>query len=226
MRCLARRCDTSASAISPKVRGARYGEPMGANSEKEILHFETPAEWERWLAEHFARTEGVRLKLRRKNGSLPGVSYAEALDVALCYGWIDGQVGALDDDFHLQVFSPRRARSMWSQNNRDHVARLIAEGRMQPSGRAAVEAAKADGRWDAAYRQSDKTVPDDLQAALDASPKAAAFFLQLTGQNRFAILFRIGNVKREETRARKITEYVAMLERGETMYPQKSRGNS
>ena len=192
---------------------------MGANSEKEILHFETPAEWERWLAEHFARTEGVRLKLRRKNGSLPGVSYAEALDVALCYGWIDGQVGALDDDFHLQVFSPRRARSMWSQNNRDHVARLIAEGRMQPSGRAAVEAAKADGRWDAAYAPASTAAePDDLRAALDANPAARAFFDTLTGANRYAILYRVQDAKKPETRAARIAKFVEMCHNHETVH--------
>ncbi|WP_349897243.1 YdeI/OmpD-associated family protein [Parafrigoribacterium soli] len=194
---------------------------MGSNSEKELLYFHAPAEWEQWLGEHFARTEGVRLKLRRKNGALPGMSYAEALDVALCYGWIDGQVGALDDDFHLQVFSPRRPRSTWSQINRDHVARLVAEGRMRPSGQAAVDAAKADGRWDAAYRQATQEVPDDLQRALDLSPAAASFFATLSAQNRFAILLRIASVKREQTRAAKIATYVAMLERGETLYPQK-----
>jgi uncharacterized protein YdeI (YjbR/CyaY-like superfamily) len=195
---------------------------MGSNSEKEVLYFTTQAEWQSWLTENFARTEGIRLQLRRKNGLFPGMSYAEALDVALCFGWIDGQVGALDSDFHLQVFSPRRPRSMWSQHNRDHIARLTEEGRMQAPGLAAVDAAKADGRWDAAYRQGDKTVPDDLQRALDASPAAASFFLTLSAQNRFAIILRTTSVKRAETRAAKITGYVAMLERGETIYPQKS----
>jgi uncharacterized protein YdeI (YjbR/CyaY-like superfamily) len=194
---------------------------MGSNSEKELLYFTAPAEWQEWLAENFARTEGVRLQLRRKNGALPGMSYAEALDIALCFGWIDGQVGALDSNFHLQVFSPRRPRSMWSQNNRDHVARLIEEGRMQSPGLAAIDAAKADGRWDAAYRQGDKAVPDDLQRALDASPAAASFFSTLSSQNRFAIVFRLNNVKRAETRAAKIAGYVAMLERGGTIHPHK-----
>jgi uncharacterized protein YdeI (YjbR/CyaY-like superfamily) len=195
---------------------------MGSNDEKEILYFATQAEWQDWLAENFTRTEGVRLQLRRKNGLLPGMSYAEALDTALCFGWIDGQVGALDSNFHLQVFTPRRPRSRWSQTNRDHVARLTAEGRMQPPGVAAAEAAKADGRWDAAYRQSDKTVPEDLQRALDASPAAASFFLTLSAQNRFAIVLRTTAVTRAETRARKIAGYVTMLERGETIYPQKT----
>jgi uncharacterized protein YdeI (YjbR/CyaY-like superfamily) len=195
---------------------------MGANSEKEILYFPDQSGWLDWLAANFARTEGVRLKLRRKASTLPGVDYLEALEVALCFGWIDGQAGSLDDDFHLQVFSPRRARSTWSQINRDRVTRLIADGRMKPPGLAQIEAAKADGRWDAAYApQSETVVPDDLQRALDASPPASAMFATLSNQNRFAIIFRTNGVKRAETRAAKIAGFVAMLERGETIHPQK-----
>jgi uncharacterized protein YdeI (YjbR/CyaY-like superfamily) len=195
---------------------------VGANSEKEILYFSDLDGWRNWLAANFARTEGVRLKLRRKASTLPGVDYMGALEVALCFGWIDGQVNSFDDDFHLQVFSPRRARSIWSQVNRDRVTRLIAEGRMQPPGLAQIEAAKADGRWDAAYaRQSETVVPDDLRQALNASPPASAMFATLSSQNRFAMIFRINGVKRAETRAAKIAGYVAMLERGETIYPQK-----
>jgi uncharacterized protein YdeI (YjbR/CyaY-like superfamily) len=195
---------------------------VGANSEKEILYFTDLDGWHAWLAVNFARTEGVRLKLRRKASTLPGVDYMGALEVALCFGWIDGQANSFDDDFHLQVFSPRRARSTWSQVNRDRVTRLIAEGRMQPPGLAQIEAAKADGRWDAAYaRQSEAVVPDDLRQALDASPAASAMFTTLSSQNRFAIIFRTNGVKRAETRAAKIAGYVAMLERGETIYPQK-----
>lgn len=194
---------------------------MGANSEKQLLHFSSPSQWHQWLADNLEHTEGVRLKLRRKDGSRPGISYAEALDVALCFGWIDGQSSALDEDFHIRVFTPRRARSVWSQVNREHVARLTAEGRMQPSGIVAVEAAKSDGRWEAAYRQSTQEVPEDLRLALDASPTAAAFFTTLSAQNRFAILFRIGSVKRAETREARIADFVAMLKRGETPHPQK-----
>lgn len=194
---------------------------MGANSEKVTLYFTEPSGWQAWLADNFASSEGVRLKLRRKDGRQPGIDYAEALDVALCFGWIDGQGNSLDDDFHLRVFTPRRPRSIWSQRNREHVARLTEEGRMQPPGIAAVEAAKADGRWEAAYRQANAVVPDDLQAALDASPAATAAFTTLTAQNRFAILFRVNSVKRPATRAAKIAGFVAMLERGETPYPQK-----
>jgi uncharacterized protein YdeI (YjbR/CyaY-like superfamily) len=195
---------------------------VGANSEKEILYFSDLDGWRDWLAANFARTEGVRLKLRRKASKLPGVDYMEALEIALCFGWIDGQANSFDDDFHLQVFSPRRSRSIWSQSNRDRVTRLIEDGRMQLPGLAQIEAAKADGRWDAAYpRQSETVVPDDLQQALDASLSASAMFATLSSQNRFAMIFRINRVKRAATRAAKIAGYVAMLERGETVYPQK-----
>ncbi len=195
---------------------------MAAVADKPVLAVDSVPEWEDWLAAN-PDSDGVRLRLRKKASTLPGITYAEALDGALCFGWIDGQAGSLDDDYHLQVFTPRRARSIWSQRNRDHVARLIAAGRMRPSGLAEVERAKADGRWEAAYRQKDAPVPDDLQAALDANPKAEAFFAQLSSQNRFAILFRIGNVKRATTRAAKIETFVAMLERGETVHPQKEK---
>jgi uncharacterized protein YdeI (YjbR/CyaY-like superfamily) len=195
---------------------------MGANSEKEILYFSDQFGWRDWLVTNFARTEGVRLKLRRKASTLPGVDYTEALEVALCFGWIDGQANSLDENFHLQVFSPRRSRSTWSQTNRDRVARLIADGRMQPPGIAQIEAAKADGRWDAAYaRQSETVVPEDLQQAIDANPSASAMFATLSSQNRFAIVFRTNGLKRAETRAAKIAGFVAMLERGETIHPQK-----
>jgi uncharacterized protein YdeI (YjbR/CyaY-like superfamily) len=188
-------------------------------ADKPVLAVDSVAEWESWLTAN-PESDGVRLRLRRKSSARPGITYDEALDSALCFGWIDGQSGALDADYSLRVFTPRRRRSMWSQRNRDHVARLTATGRMRPSGLAEVERAKGDGRWEAAYRQKDASVPADLQAALDASPKALAFFAELNSQNRFAILFRVGNVKRETTRAAKIASFVAMLERGETPHPQ------
>ena len=194
---------------------------MAENSGKPILLFATLQDWEAWLEQNAAH-DGVRLQLVKKNSSAPGISYAEALDVALCFGWIDGQAGTHDDDYFLRVFTPRRARSMWSQRNRDLVAQLIATGRMRPAGIAEIERAQADGRWDAAYRQKDSPVPDDLQAALDASPSAAEFFASLSSQNRFAILFRISGAKRATTRAANIAKYVAMLERNETIYPQKT----
>jgi uncharacterized protein YdeI (YjbR/CyaY-like superfamily) len=188
--------------------------------DKPILEVDTLAEWETFLDAH-PDSDGVRLRLRKKVSHKPGITYAEALDGALCFGWIDGQAGKLDDDYHLQVFTPRRKRSMWSQRNREHVERLTADGRMRPAGQLQIVLAKADGRWDAAYRQKGAEVPTDLQAALDASPAATQFFAKLSSQNRFAIVFRVGNVKRADTRARKIAEYVAMLERGETLHPQK-----
>ena len=195
---------------------------MTGASDKPVLEVGTVEEWEAWLADD-PDPGGVRLRLRKKASKRLGITYAEALDSALCFGWIDGQVGALDEDYHLQVFTPRRPRSVWSQRNRDHVARLIAAGRMRSAGLVEVERAKADGRWEAAYRQKDALVPDDLQAALDASPDAAALFAKLTSQNRFAILFRINSVKRAETRAAKIARFVAMLDRGETPHPQSTK---
>jgi len=191
---------------------------MVAYADKPLLHFTDPAHWEEFLRAD-PPEGGVRLLLLKKAAVVPGIRYAEALDVALCHGWIDGQTGRHDDDFTAQAFTPRRARSPWSQINIGHAERLIAAGRMQPAGFAEIERAKADGRWDAAYRQKGAVAPDDLQAALDADAAAAAAWATLDGQNRFAILFRIGSVKRAETRARKIAEYTAMLGRGERLYP-------
>lgn len=193
---------------------------MVAHNDKPIVYPASPGEWRDWLAEHGTVSDGVRVQLVKKSSKLPGISYAQALDEALCVGWIDGQSNSLDDDFFYQSFGPRRSRSVWSKRNRDHVARLVSEGRMLPAGLAEVDAAKADGRWEAAYSQNDEA-PDDLRSAIDASPAAAAFFSKLSAQNRFAIIFRTNSVKRAETRARKIAEFVAMLERGETIYPQK-----
>ncbi|MEA9998111.1 YdeI/OmpD-associated family protein [Cryobacterium sp. RTS3] len=193
---------------------------MAENSGKPILLFGTAPDWEAWLEENVDH-DGIRLQLVKKNSSAPGISYDEALEVALCFGWIDGQAGTLDGDYFLRAFTPRRPRSMWSQRNRDLVARLIEAGRMRPAGFAEIERAQADGRWEAAYRQKDSPVPNDLQAALDASPVAADLFSRLSSQNRFAILFRISGVKRPATRAANIAKFVAMLERGETIYPQK-----
>jgi uncharacterized protein YdeI (YjbR/CyaY-like superfamily) len=148
------------------------------------------------------------------------VTFAEAIDSALCYGWIDGQRNRFDEQWYLQRFTPRRARSTWSKINRDKVERLAAEGRMRPAGIREVERAKADGRWDAAYdAPSAATVPEDLQRALDANPAAAAFFATLNSRNRFAILYRVQEAKRPETRARRIETFVAMLAQGQTVYP-------
>ena len=194
-------------------------------AEKPIVHCADAEEWRRWLAAHASESDGIRLAIAKKGGDHRSVSYAEALDESLCVGWIDGQKWALDEHHFLQNFGPRRARSIWSRINRDKATALIESGRMQPTGLAEVERAKADGRWDAAYAGS-KTIelPAELRAALDAEPAAAAFFETLNAQNRYAILFRLTNVKKAETRTRKVAEYVAMLARGETIYPQRAKG--
>lgn len=188
---------------------------MAGFDEKPILEL-TIAQWEEYL-ESAPSPDGVRLKLRKKTSSAPGITWSEALDVALCHGWIDGQAGAFDEQFKLQAFTPRRRASPWSKVNRDHVARLLEEGRMLPAGLAEVERARADGRWDAAYRQRDAEVPADLLAALEAVPAAAAFFATVGGQKRFAFLFRLSQLKRPETRERRIAEYVALLAEGRTL---------
>jgi uncharacterized protein YdeI (YjbR/CyaY-like superfamily) len=185
----------------------------------EILAFPTQARARQWLARHHARAAGLWVKIAKKGSGHPSVTYAQFLDEALCVGWIDGQKRSYDTEWFLQRFTPRTRRSPWSQTNREHVARLTAEGRMHPAGVAAVDAAKADGRWDAAYAPASTIeVPPDLQAALDAEPAAKGFFATLSGANRYAVLYRIGSVKKPETRARKIEQYVAMLARGETLH--------
>ena len=181
------------------------------------------AAWRAWLDEHEDDDDGVWLVLAKKNRPAPTtLTYATALDEALCSGWIDGQGRSRDADTSLQKFTPRRARSMWSQRNVGIVARLVEEGRMRPPGQAEIDRAKADGRWDRAYGGTrDVVVPPEWTAALTAHPHAAANFELLTAQNRFAILFRLGHAKRPETVARNVEKYVTMLERGETVYPQR-----
>ena len=156
---------------------------MVANAEKPVMLFISTADWEAWLEQNEGHP-GVRLKMRKKRSTARGITYDEALESALCHGWIDGQVYGLDDDYSLQVFTPRRRRSPWSQRNVGIVERLTEAGRMRPGGLAEVERAKADGRWDAAYRQKGMVVPDDLRRALDAAPRAAATFDALTAQQR------------------------------------------
>jgi uncharacterized protein YdeI (YjbR/CyaY-like superfamily) len=183
------------------------------------LTFATPAEWEAWISAHVDLQEGVWVKLAKKGARVPTLSKAEALDIALCYGWIDGQGKSIDEHYWVQRFVPRRAKSIWSKRNREHIARLIAEGRMKPSGMAEVDRAKADGRWDAAYDPpSTSVIPEDFQKALDKSPKAKAFYATLNKANTYAILWRIQNAKKPETRVRKIGEFVTMLERGEKFH--------
>lgn len=185
-----------------------------------VKPFASQEAWERWLERNHGKAAGVWLKFAKKASGKRSVSFQDALDVALCYGWIDGQRLGLDDVYYLQRFTPRRARSKWSKINRDKVGALIEQGRMKPAGLAEIERAKADGRWDAAYDSPSKIQPTpELLAALDASPKAKELFEQLDRQNRTAILYRVQDAKRPETRARRIEQFVSMLARGETPYP-------
>jgi uncharacterized protein YdeI (YjbR/CyaY-like superfamily) len=185
-----------------------------------ILTFRNDASFEAWLRQQPPDAPGAWLKLaKKKSAAEPGLTKSEAIDAALCHGWIDGQLDRYDDTHWLVRFTPRKARSKRSQVNRKRADELVAEGRMREAGLAQIEAARADGRWAAAYAPASRaSVPADLQQALDANPAAASFFATLKGANRYAILYRIASVKRPETRARKIAEYVAMLERGETIH--------
>ena len=184
-----------------------------------MIAFASAADWERWLEENHEASDGVWVKIAKKGTGIESVRYPEVLDVALCFGWIDGRREALDEQYFLQRFTPRRPRSRWSRINRDKAQALIAQGRMRSAGQAEVDAARADGRWDAAYEsQKTATIPDDLRRELDARPEARAFFEQLSSQNRYAILYRLQDAKRPETRARRLEKFVAMLEAGETIY--------
>jgi uncharacterized protein YdeI (YjbR/CyaY-like superfamily) len=180
--------------------------------------------WKAWLRRHHRDSPGVWLVLAKKGAEAPtSLRYDEALEEALCHGWIDGQVRARDQLTYRQRFTPRRPRSAWSRRNTGIAERLEAAGRMQPAGRAEVERAKADGRWEAAYAGAATIeVPAELEQALHANPDAAHAFEQLSGQNRYAVLYRITAAKRPDTRARRVEQFVAMLARGETIYPQKT----
>ncbi len=184
------------------------------------LAFASPDEFRQWLERHHADSAGIWLRIARKDSAAPSVTYAQALETALCYGWIDGQKRAGDELHWLQRFTPRKPRSGWSRINREKAEALIAGGRMQPPGLAEVERARADGRWQAAYdSQSRAEVPPDLQAALEASPAAAAFFATLNAVNRYAILYRLQSARKPETRARRLRGFIDMLERGEKLHP-------
>ena len=189
-------------------------------AELPTLPFASKKKWADWLAKHYGKSTGVWLKLAKKDSRIPSVTYEEALDVALCYGWIDGQKKGFDDKYWLQKFTPRGPKSIWSKINTEKAERLITSGEMKPAGLKAIELARQDGRWDAAYAsQKNISVPDDFQAALDKNKKAKAFFATLNSVNRYAILFRIQTAKKAETRARRIQQFVEMLERGEKLYP-------
>ena len=184
------------------------------------LTFASQAEWESWLGQNGGTSTGAWLRLAKKGAGQRTVSYEAAVESALCHGWIDGQKKAESEQYWLQRFTPRSAKSIWSKINKDKAEALIVAGRMRRAGLREIEKAKQDGRWEAAYTSaSNAIVPDDLQAALDANPKAAKFFATLNSRNRYAILFRIQNARKPETRARKIAEFIDMLKRGETFHP-------
>jgi uncharacterized protein YdeI (YjbR/CyaY-like superfamily) len=181
--------------------------------------FAGPRELEAWLEENSGSSAGVWLKIAKKGAEEPSVTYGEALELALCFGWIDSQKRGFDDRHFLQRFTPRRPRGRWSKINREKAEALIAAGKMRPAGLAEVEAAKADGRWEAAYEgQRTAAVPPDLQRELDANPAAAEFFASLDGANRYAIIYRLEEAKKPETRERRLKKFLAMLERGERVH--------
>lgn len=188
-------------------------------SELAVLEFKSQAAWEKWLGKNHGQADGVWLKFAKKNSGETTLSFVEALDSAVCYGWIDSQRNGLDEKFYLQKFSPRRARSLWSKINCERVERLTAEGRMTPAGLAQVEAAKADGRWEAAYApQSTAELPEDFKKALSKNKKSADFFESLSKANKYSFIWRIHHVKRPETRAANIEKYVKMLAEGEKFH--------
>ena len=184
-----------------------------------IISFESQKEWADWLEKNHEISAGLWLKIAKRDSAIETVTYDEALDSAICYGWIDGQKGTYDEQFWLQRFTPRRPRSKWSKRNREKATTLIEQGKTKPAGLQEVTLAQQDGRWEAAYAsQSDTAVPDDLQKKLAENPQADAFFAKLDSRNRYAILYRIQDAKRPETRARRIEKYVAMLNEHKTIY--------
>ena len=193
---------------------------MSASEDQKSIRFASAAEWERWLGENHRDCDGVWIKMAKTASGVDSVRYPEVLEIALCYGWIDGRREALDERFFLQRVTPRRPRSRWSRINRETAERLTSQGRMRPSGLAQVERAKADGRWEAAYEsQARSRIPEDLERELDARPAAKASFERLNSQNRYAILYRLADAKRAETRERRLAKFVEMLEAGKTIYP-------
>ena len=185
-----------------------------------MLSFASASGWREWLGSNHASSSGAWLRLAKKGAAEPSLSYDEAVEVALCYGWIDGQARRENEHYWLQSYTPRGRRSVWSKRNREKALALIASDKMQAAGLAEVERAQADGRWDAAY-DSPKTitVPPDLEAALEATPSARTFFDTLDGQNRYSILLRVQTAKRPETRARRIENFIAMLAANKKLYP-------
>lgn len=184
-----------------------------------IKLFADRAEMEDWLEEHHSSPDGIWLQIAKKGARTPTVTYEEAVELGLCFGWIDSQVRRFDDEHYIQRFTPRRPRGRWSKINREKAEALIEAGKMRPGGLAEVEAAQADGRWEAAYEgQRTAKVPSDLQRELDASPAAAEFFASLDSANRYAIVYRLDDAKKPETRERRLRKFVGMLERGEKIH--------
>lgn len=207
-------------SAGPELDSVRIGDvPKAEHKGEPIIQFADAAAWEAWLEQHHAGATGVWLKIGKRKVGPATVTHAEALESAICFGWIDAQRDTLDERHFLQRFTGRRARSNWSQVNRTKALELIERGRMRAAGHAQVEAAKADGRWEAAYApQSQREVPEDLQAALDAHPEAKAFFETLRGTRRYAFTYRLSTVKRPETRAKRIASYIALLSHGKTLH--------
>jgi uncharacterized protein YdeI (YjbR/CyaY-like superfamily) len=202
------------------VKALKSIKPATSVEPEPALSFVIQKDWHAWLDAHHAVSTGVWLQFSKRGAATSSINHAEALEVALCYGWIDSQARSLDAGSWLQRFTPRGARSIWSKINREKVGALIESGAMKPAGLAEIDRAKQDGRWDAAYdAQSKAVVPDDLRVALDGNPTAAAFFTTLGSKNRYAILFRIHTAKKAETRAHRIDQFVRMLEKHETIYP-------
>ena len=186
-----------------------------------VKSFKSASVYEEWLKKNHKKADGLWIKMAKANTGIASVKYPDVLDIALCYGWIDGTRRGFDENYFLQKFTPRRSKSIWSAINIKKVEKLISDGRMQDAGLAAIEEAKKNGQWDKAYQsQANIEVPALLQKALDKNKKAKAFFAKLSSQNRYSILYRLHQVKREETRIKKIGEYIKMLERHETIYPQ------
>jgi uncharacterized protein YdeI (YjbR/CyaY-like superfamily) len=199
---------------------AARSKPAGKGTDSAVRLFKNQSAWSAWLDKYHHISGGIWLRLAKKNSGLQSVSYAEALEAALCYGWIDGHKRPESEQAWLQKFCPRSARGIWSKINREKALALIQSGRMKPAGHGAIEQAKSNGRWESAYDSPSRaTVPDDFQTALNVNPRANAFFKNLDRANRYAILFRIQTAKKPETRARNVQKFIAMLERGEKIHP-------
>ena len=193
--------------------------PVKINPDK-IREFRDAESFHKWLGKHHGKEDEIWIKIHKVDSGFKSITPKQAIDVVLCWGWIDGQRKGFDDKSYMQRYSPRTRKSIWSRINVDNVARLIEEGRMTDHGLKEVEAAKSDGRWARAYNSKDMKIPDDLQAAIDAEPRAKAMLAKLSAQNRFALAFRTHNMKTEAGRKKKVETFVAMLKRGETIYPQ------